>query len=82
MLVVGYTQKGLGQYDQTFHSGAGRICEIVEEAFSTEGNLMVQADGHELQAIQQQFSGITMASAIVVRWTDEAARFIINNIKL
>lgn len=82
MLTVGYPQKGFGHYDLTFHSGAGRIREIVKEAFSTEVKLMVQADGHELQAIQQQFSGIPMASALVVQWTGEDARFIINNIKL
>lgn len=82
MLVVGYPQKQFGNYDLTFHSGAGRIRETVEEAFSTETNLMVQADGHELQAIQQQFSDISMASARVVRWTNETARFIINNITL
>lgn len=82
MLVVGYPQRQFGHYDLTFHNDAGRIREIVEEAFSTEGNLMVQADGHELQAIQQQFSGIPMTSARVVRWTGESARFIINNIDL
>lgn len=82
MLIVGYPEKGFDTYDMTFHSGAGRIHEAVEEKFLAKTNIMVQADGHELNTIQRQFSGIPMASARVVRWTGETARFIINNITL
>ncbi len=40
----------------------------------------VQADGHELQFIQENYVGIPFGPAIVQKWTGAFARFIFNNL--
>lgn len=82
MLVVGYDFSDC--YDLTFHTGAGRIrkLEEIENRLVSGRPLVVQADGHELETICQQFSGIPMTSNRVVRWNGEVARFIVDNINL
>jgi len=41
----------------------------------------LQADGDELEAIRQQFTGIPMHSGRVVRWRGEMAAFIAMNLQ-
>jgi len=41
----------------------------------------LQADGHELEVIREQFTGIPMASGRVVRWKGDNAAFIAMNIR-
>lgn len=79
-LYVGYAH--VTQYDRVYHSGAGKIKEDVYENFSYYDNLVVQADGHELGKIREQFSNIPMTNNRVVYWNGETAKFIINNINL
>ena len=43
---------------------------------------LVQADGHELDFIFQQFHGLPFAQGRVVRWYGDHARFIVANINL
>ena len=84
MLTIGYNTRGttIEQYNQNFHVGYGRIREKVNECFSLETSLLVQADGHELEKIRQQFQNIPMTNNRVVRWTGNHARFIIENLDL
>lgn len=79
-LYVGYALNT--QYDRVFYSGAGEIREDVYKIFSHYDLLVVQADGHELGKIREQFSNIPMTNNRMVYWEGETARFIINNIKL
>ncbi len=44
------------------------------------GVVKVQADGHELEYIKANFSGIPMANCRVVRWTGDMAKFIVGNL--
>jgi hypothetical protein len=81
-LVVGYEQDQDGNYDNTFHVGSGRIAKTCNTSFGTGSNLIVQADGHELEHIKQQFQNIPLTHNRVVRWTGEYAKFIVNNIEL
>lgn len=59
------------------HKGAGRFPSSV--AIHT---VMVQADGHELSAIEEQFYNVPMHEGRVVRWFGETAKFIVGNLKL
>ena len=69
-------------YSLIFYMGSGFIRQTVNENFMPDSNLIVQADGHELEVIRKQFINIQMASNRVVRWTGENARFIVENIRL
>ena len=79
-LYVGYANNT--QYDRAYHSEWGKIKEDVYEIFSHCYDLKVQADGHELEKIREQFSNIPMTNNRVVYWSGETAKFIIDNIKL
>jgi hypothetical protein len=60
------------------HVGAGNIRDTFEFVFIHR----VQADGHELEKIKEQFPNIRMATNRVVSWTGEDAMFIIKHLKL
>jgi hypothetical protein len=43
-------------------------------------DVFIQADGHELHHIENQFTNIRQSTKRVVRWTGEDARFILLNL--
>ena len=66
-----------------FHVGSGRLCSRLPQHGSSYASFyQVQADGHELEKIREQFTNIRMTTNRVVFWKDEDAQFIVDNLKL
>ena len=70
-----------------FHVGAGRalyehVSLLMLHADWKVNDLILQADGDELEKIKQEFTGIPMHKGRVVRWSGETAYFIVQNLKL
>jgi len=61
----------------SYHVGAGRITSIHPDWVRE-----VQADGHELEVIKEQFTQLPMHSGLVVNWYDGLAKFIVSNVVL
>jgi hypothetical protein len=77
MLWVVYNEGTAEFAEAEFHVG-GKDRKIVYETSITR----IQADGDELEAIREQFTGIPMSTARVVVWYGEMSRFIAGNIRL
>lgn len=69
-------------YDRTLHVGSGRISPLFAAYTGPRDDMVVSADGHELEKIKQQFSGIPMTTNRTVVWMGNDAWFIINNLIL
>lgn len=82
MLVVDYAEFDETRYCLTLHTGSGPIFERVSRLFGVDANLIVQADGDELECIKKNFSHIPMTNGRVVRWHGDFAWFIVSNIIL
>lgn len=66
----------VGKEEHCAYVGDGAINQYAESCNT------LQADGHELDEIRSQFSGIPMTTNRIVNWTGEIARFIFDNLKL
>lgn len=64
------------------HVGAGRLSKDVGLAAHRDFLENIQADGHELEIIKQQFQNIPMTTNRVVIWNGEMAFFIFDNLKI
>lgn len=69
-----------GTTEDSLHMGGSSYLKALRETEPV--SVEVQADGHELNAIAEQFINIAMHNGRVVKWTGETARFIFNNLKL
>ena len=84
-LSIGYLHDKTDASVRTVHIGGKerRLSKLFpEHDMSWTIQRVIQADGHELEAIKRQITGIRMTSGRVVQWTGEDCRFIFDNLKL
>lgn len=77
MLCIAVKYDGVTRWG-TYHIGDGQVCN----GSAVDDVINVQADGHELTVIREQFANIPFAFCSVQTWYGDHAKFIAANIRL
>lgn len=89
MLYIVRKDKGGKKDERTWHIGNKKPIDVIDmeclgqkyqETADFSDVIEIQADGHELEHIQANFSGIPMSTKRVVNWKGEIAQFIYDHL--